>query len=528
MTAYRPDAPGEGGILTRRVSEGRLLRSDPPLLCAVPRSRVGLVQPPAGALRCLGNRKLTLSAPKSYNWTRTEQAKRRLARNRKNDRSRCWGVASMSSEPPARGERQALIGRYEVMQRVGAGGMGAVYRAVHLDLDREVALKVLPPDLASRPEMLQRFVREAQHAAKLRHENIVTLYEFGEASGTHFLAMEFVDGIDLHEYIDQKGQIEAEEARTIAIQAAKALVLAHKEGIVHRDIKPSNFLLTRRDGKLIVKLTDFGLALSQDDGDFRVTRSGSTIGTVDYISPEQARNSRAADTRSDIYSLGCTLYHMLTGQPPFSEGDLTERLLKHVEAEPPDVKEFNPNVPDGLIAVLKRMLAKKPEDRYQTPAELLKDLEHLPRAVVSNSRAVLEGLALAEGEQPKPLKSPKPKSSKPVIGEPRKVPAAPPRPADSRSKPPPPKPRFRDAPSSKVQIRRAAPDEPAPATDWSVWLLILGLLVLILSVVLVVLIIQRGSRSSTTNEGRLPSRPGSFVALVRAQSFLPTFGHLRE
>lgn len=300
----------------------------------------------------------------------------------------------MSSEPPVRGERQALIGRYEVMQRIGAGGMGAVYRAVHLDLDREVALKVLPPDLASRPEMLQRFVREAQHAAKLRHENIVTLYEFGEASGTHFLAMEFVDGIDLHEYIDQKGQIDPEEARMITIQATKALALAHKEGIVHRDIKPSNFLITRRDGKLIVKLTDFGLALSMEDSDFRVTRSGSTIGTVDYISPEQARDSAAADIRSDLYSLGCTWYHMLAGRAPFAEGGLAERLHNHLHKEPEDVRHFNPRVSEASWAILSRLLAKDPADRYQTPAELLADLLLLdPRGQPGTTRAVLEGLA---------------------------------------------------------------------------------------------------------------------------------------
>jgi serine/threonine protein kinase len=412
----------------------------------------------------------------------------------------------MSSEPPARGERQALIGRYEVMQRIGAGGMGAVYRAVHLDLGREVALKVLPPELAARPEMLQRFIREAQHAAKLRHEHIVTLYEFGEASGTHYLAMEFVDGIDLHEYIDEKGQLDPEEARMIAIQAAKALALAHKEGIVHRDIKPSNFLITRREGKLVVKLTDFGLALSLEDSDFRVTRSGSTIGTVDYISPEQARNSRAADVRSDIYSLGCTLYHMLTGQAPFSQGDLTERLLKHVEAEPPDVKSFNPKIPDGLVAVLKRMLAKKPDDRYQTPAELLQDLEHLPRGTSSsalwNSRELLEGLALADGEQPaKPIKPAR--AAKPALSETRKVALERTKLIDARPTPAPaPKPRYRDGGLRKGRLEEEPVDEeaseglPALLMSWQTWVAILGTLIIILAMILVGLLIQRGRQSA--------------------------------
>jgi len=393
----------------------------------------------------------------------------------------------MSSEPLARGDRQALIGRYEVIKRIGAGGMGAVYRAIHLDLGREVALKVLPPDLAARPEMLERFLREAQHAAKLRHEHIVTLYESGEANGTHYLAMEFVDGINLHEYIEQKGRLDPNEARKITIQAAKALALAHEEGIVHRDIKPSNFLLTQKDGKPFVKLTDFGLALSLDNSDFRVTQSGTTVGTVDYISPEQARNSRNADIRSDIYSLGCTLFHMLTGQPPFAQGDLTERLLKHVEAPPPDVKTFNPDIPDGLTIVLKRMLSKKPEDRYQTPLDLLNDLEHLPRGAVWNSRELLEGLALAEGERPK--------SAKPSGAETRKFAVLErTRPIEIRPKPGPlPKPRYRKEPPKKERINEIEFDLKLPAflQSWKTWTAVAGCVALALTIAVAIILVQR-------------------------------------
>lgn len=311
----------------------------------------------------------------------------------------------MSTPSPAKNDRQMLIGRYEVVKRIGAGGMGAVYKAVHLDLGRTVALKVLPTELAIKPDMLERFKQEARSAAKLRHEHIVTLFEFDEVNGTHFLAMEYVEGCNLHEYIDKKGKLEPEEARQILIQAARALALAHEHHIVHRDIKPSNFLLTIKDGKPFIKLTDFGLARSIDDTDFKVTRTGTTVGTVDYISPEQARNSRAADIRSDIYSLGCTLYHMLAGRPPFPEGDLTERLLKHVEAEPQDVREFCPTVPAGLVEVLKKMLAKKPESRYQTPLELVQDLENLPSGPPLSAMAALEALAKASGEKPKSARS---------------------------------------------------------------------------------------------------------------------------
>jgi serine/threonine-protein kinase len=266
------------------------------------------------------------------------------------------------------------LGRYEIIQHIATGGMGAVYKARDLELGRKVALKVLSPELAAQREALERFRREARSAARLRHENIVTLYEFGEDKGTYFLALEFVDGIDLHDYITRKGQLPPDEARAILAQAACALDHAHKQGVVHRDIKPSNFLIAHEGDRLVVKLTDLGLARLAREDESRVTRTGSTVGTVDYISPEQARDSASADVRSDIYSLGCTLFHMLAGQAPFPDGSLTERVLKHLEAKPPDVREFNPKVSVGLAALLQKMLAKKPEDRYQTPAELLRDL----------------------------------------------------------------------------------------------------------------------------------------------------------
>lgn len=312
----------------------------------------------------------------------------------------------MAKSGAPRGERSVRIGPYEVVKRIGAGGMGTVYLAKDTDLGRMVALKVLPPELASKTEMIDRFRQEAQHAAKLRHENIVTLYGCGEHKGMHYLAMEFVEGCNLHEYIDKKGKLSPEEARFFILQATKALVAAHEHSIVHRDIKPSNFLLAVSDGKAVVKLTDFGLARTVDDFDGRITRSGTTVGTVDYISPEQARNSRAADIRSDIYSLGCTFYHMLAGRPPFPDGDLTERLLKHVEAEPPDLLKFNPQIPTGLIQIVKKMLAKRQEDRYQTPDDLLKELQNPPKGPAISARAALELLAEASGEKARPSSRP--------------------------------------------------------------------------------------------------------------------------
>jgi serine/threonine protein kinase len=282
----------------------------------------------------------------------------------------------MSSASSDKGKSRGVrIGKYEVLAHIASGGMAAVYRARDVILGREVALKVLVPEQAARPGFFDRFRTEARTAARLQHENIVALYECGEAEGTYFLALEYVDGIDLHDYVLAKGKLDPEEARQLIIQAARALDHAHSHGIIHRDIKPANFLVTQRDGRPLVKLIDLGLAREASDDVFRVTRAGSTVGTIDYMAPEQARNSRAADVRSDIYSLGCTFHHLLTGQAPFARGSLTERLYAHLEAPPPDLQELNPAASPGLAAILARMLAKRPEDRFQTPGELLDALE---------------------------------------------------------------------------------------------------------------------------------------------------------
>jgi serine/threonine-protein kinase len=287
-------------------------------------------------------------------------------------------MARMPQESASKEEKRPVrIGKYEVIAHIATGGMGAVYKALDTDLQRLVALKILSPELAAKPSMVQRFKREGRSAAKLRHENIVAIYECSEWGGSHFLALEFVDGVDLYDYITQRQRLGVAEARQILIQAARALDHAHHNRIVHRDIKPSNFLITKdQHGQLLVKLTDLGLARQVNDDEFRVTKADSTIGTVDYMSPEQAQNSGSADIRSDIYSLGCTFFHMLAGKCPYPTGTLVERVLKHREAEPPDIREHNKAVPAPVARIMNKMLAKKPADRYQTPRELLDELDN--------------------------------------------------------------------------------------------------------------------------------------------------------
>jgi serine/threonine protein kinase len=263
------------------------------------------------------------------------------------------------------------LGKYRILRQLGAGGMGAVYHATDTESGTDVALKVLSDAAASDPRRLERFHREAVHMAKLRHENIVSLLQFGESAGTYFLALEYVDGSDLEGYIRQNGPLTPSAAWQILVQLAMALDHAYERGIVHRDIKPGNILLTRRHSRPVAKLADLGLARTATAAEGRITTDGCTVGTLDYMAPEQARDSTRADTRSDIYSLGCTLFHLLAGVPPFAQGSVLERVVKHAKTAPPDVRRYNPAVPEPLWDVCRRMLAKRPADRYQTPAELL-------------------------------------------------------------------------------------------------------------------------------------------------------------
>ena len=276
------------------------------------------------------------------------------------------------------------LGKYQIERKLGQGGMGTVYLATNTDLKKLVALKVLPRDKAKNPILVRRFKAEAQAAGQLEHPNIVAVYDSGEADGFLYIAMEYVEGIDLFEQVRRRGVIPVKRSIEIIKQVASALQHAFEHNIVHRDIKPSNLLL-KQDGT--VKVTDLGLARSIDDTlETNITRAGTTVGTVDYMAPEQARNSKSADIRSDLYSLGCTWYQMLTGEPPFSEGSVTNKLQAHAIKPLPDPREINEKIPEGLIAVLQRMTAKKPTDRYQTPAELIEDLanSNLTNADISN------------------------------------------------------------------------------------------------------------------------------------------------
>lgn len=300
------------------------------------------------------------------------------------DKAAVKSPAGAGGGPPV--SELKVLGKYHIEKKIGAGGMGAVYLARDTELKRTVALKVLPRDKAENPILVRRFRAEAQAAAQLRHPNIVAVYDSGEADGHLYIAMEYVEGKDLFELVSRRGTVPVRRSIDIIKQVAEALQHAFEQNIVHRDIKPSN-LLIRRDG--VVKLTDLGLARSIDDTlETNITRAGTTVGTVDYMAPEQARNSKLADIRSDLYSLGCTWYQMLTGTPPYPEGSVTNKLQAHAIKPVPDPRDKNPQVPEGLTAVMRRMMAKKPEDRYQTPEELLDELAHATLTNAAISREI--------------------------------------------------------------------------------------------------------------------------------------------
>jgi hypothetical protein len=267
------------------------------------------------------------------------------------------------------------LGHFELIGALGVGGMAAVLRARDLDLGREVALKILPPEMAADPENITRFKQEARAAAKLDHENIARAYFCGEDQGLHFIAFEYVEGENLRTLLDRRGPLPVAECVHYMVQVAQGLGHAAGRGVIHRDIKPSNIIITP-GGK--AKIVDMGLARNLDARHASgLTQSGVTLGTFDYISPEQALEPRQADARSDIYSLGCTFYHVLTGHAPVPEGTAAKKLHCHQHVPPLDPRQLNPAIPDDLAAVLARMMAKDPAQRYQSPEQLVRHLSVL-------------------------------------------------------------------------------------------------------------------------------------------------------
>jgi serine/threonine-protein kinase len=332
--------------------------------------------------------------------------------------------------------KELILGPYRLLEPLGEGGMGQVFKALQSRLNRVVALKVIRQDRLSRDaEAVKRFQREARAAAQLSHPNVVIVYDADQVGDRHYIAMEYVDGTDLARLVKEHGPLPVSQASDCIRQAALGLQHAFERGMVHRDIKPSNLLVTVPRGRgpsgtgqpvdlsaapecpaetitpaqaaasaippgALVKILDMGLARvirpESETTQHSLTQEGTVMGTPDYIAPEQARDARQADIRADLYSLGCTLYFLLTGQPPFPQGAVIEKLLMHQLDEPRPVESLRPDVPASLAAVLQKLISKRPEDRYQTPAEAAAALERA--AVVSREPQRPVASAKAEAE----------------------------------------------------------------------------------------------------------------------------------
>lgn len=307
--------------------------------------------------------------------------------------------ASSDGAPPL-----AKLGPYELLTKLGEGGMGAVYKARHEHLGKIVAIKILPKKSVQDKDAVARFRREMKAVGQLHHPNIVTAFDAGEADGTHFLVMEYVEGSDLATLVKDRGPLSIEVAVSHLLQAAKGLAFAHSKGIVHRDIKPAN-LLVDVDG--VVKVLDMGLARLDGDGATLaahdgLTQSGQVMGTVDYMAPEQAFDTRHADARADVYSLGCTLYRILTGKNLYSGETLVQKFLAHREQPIPSLAAVRTDVPKPLDALYQRMVAKKPEDR-PSMAETVAVLETLTQREMSPSPKVAPA-AKSGGNKKPPVK----------------------------------------------------------------------------------------------------------------------------
>jgi TonB family protein len=367
---------------------------------------------------------------------------------------------------------QKMIGNYEIVGELGRGGMGVVYKAIQPSLNREVALKVLPPYFAKDKELVERFFREARAAANLKHPKIVTVYEFGEDEETFYFAMELLEGESLEDLIKKKGAFSLSEAVDIISQVADALGYAHKRQIVHRDIKPGNIIINDRGDAV---LTDFGIAKAAYDS--KLTQTGTSVGSPEFMSPEQVQGTEV-DFRSDLYSLGILLYKLMTGTAPYKGETGISIAFKHVNEPVPSLKSILPQTPDWLEAVIRRLLAKDPAGRYQSA----KELQH----------ALREKKAPAQAEDT-------PAAAVPAVSS---RPSAPVRPQEKRPEPaaraekPPKLPS--EGPGILARIRSLFLNIPESRRRL---VLVVGAAACLMAIVLIVVLIQSGGNKSSSRPG---------------------------
>lgn len=285
-------------------------------------------------------------------------------------------AADRGARPGTDGRKKKVVrlGDFQLVRKLGQGGMGEVFLARQISLDRLVALKVLSRELAKKPGFVERFVREARAMARIDHPNAVKVYAAEADKGLNYVAIEYVDGQSMQDVLDASGRLSVGDAINVILSCADALAHAHEMNLIHRDIKPDNILVTRKG---VVKVADFGLAKALDDQDMSMTQSGTGLGTPLYMPPEQARDAKHVDQRTDIYALGCTFYYFLAGRLPFEADSVLKLILAKEKGQYESVRRLNPEVPERLELMIDKMIQKEAKHRYSTCAEIIADLESL-------------------------------------------------------------------------------------------------------------------------------------------------------
>jgi hypothetical protein len=341
----------------------------------------------------------------------------------------------------------STIGNYLIEEQIGRGGMGIVYAATHVGLDRRVALKVIADDLAEDEGFRERFRREPRLAASIEHENVVPVFDAGEASGHLYVAMRLIEGDDLGTILKSEGKLDPERASAIIAQVGEALDAAHAHGLVHRDVKPANVLIERRNGHEHAYLTDFGITKG-GGGSVGLTRTGDWVGTADYVAPEQIEGERI-DQRTDVYALGAVLYHELSGEAPFAKESEVAKIYAHLSKPVPPITEKRKDVSAELEATIRRAMAKKPKDRYETAGEFGNEALAAARGDGKLSRATQKLVGLDQAVEP----APEPAGETVIAGS-----------AKAAEKTAAPKPRrmFRRPQRPAPEPAVTAPPKPAP------------------------------------------------------------------
>jgi serine/threonine protein kinase len=283
-------------------------------------------------------------------------------------------ATAKDSAKPAKKKKTVQLGDFKLLKKLGQGGMGEVYLANQVSLDRQVALKILSKEMAKKPDFVERFVREARAMAKIDHPNAVKVYAADSDKGLNYLGIEYIDGQSMQDWVDELGTMSVGDSIHIILSCADALSHAHELNLIHRDIKPDNILVTKKG---VVKVADFGLAKALDDEDMSMTQSGTGLGTPLYMPPEQARDAKNVDHRTDIYALGCTFYYFLTGRLPFEGGSVLKLIVAKEKGQYPAARSLNSKIPEKLSLMIDKMIQKEARHRYSSCADIMNDLDQL-------------------------------------------------------------------------------------------------------------------------------------------------------